>query len=95
MARHPSPDFTRADESADHLAGRTFQMDFDFVDHMVSILVSDGLKEQLDLRPRSVAEFYHELMAKLKRVGVAVEIHGVPNSGRLLATCTPGRGVIR
>jgi hypothetical protein len=59
--------------------GRTFQIDFDFVDHKVLILVSDGWKDQLDLRPRSVAEFYHELMAKLERVGVAVEIHGVPN----------------
>lgn len=59
--------------------GRSFQIDFDFVDHQVSILVSDGQKDQLDLKPRSVAEFYQELMTKLKGMGIPVNIHGLPN----------------
>jgi hypothetical protein len=59
--------------------GRTFQIDFDFVDHQVSISVSDGQRDQLDLKPISVAHFFHELMTKLKGMGIAVTIHGVPN----------------
>jgi hypothetical protein len=59
--------------------GSTFQIDFDFVDHEVLISKSDGQKGQLELRSRSVADFYHELMAKLKGIGIAVKIHGMPN----------------
>jgi hypothetical protein len=59
--------------------GRTFQVDFDFVDHEVVISVSDGQKEHMDLGPRSVADFYHELMTKLKGMEIPVRIHGVPN----------------
>jgi len=59
--------------------GNVFQIDFDFVDHQLYILVSDGQKDQLDLRPRSVADFYHALMSKLKGMGIPVKIHTVPN----------------
>lgn len=59
--------------------GRTFQIDFDFVDHEVVLSKSDGQKDHLDLRPRSVADFYHELMTKLKGMEIPVRIHGVPN----------------
>lgn len=59
--------------------GRAFQIDFDFVEHTLTIDVSDGRVERLDLRPRSVADFHDQLMAKLRRLGIAVEIHGVPN----------------
>ena len=59
--------------------GRAFQIDFDFVEHALTIEMSDGTVERLDLRPRSVADFHDQLMAKLRRLGIAVEIHGVPN----------------
>jgi hypothetical protein len=59
--------------------GETFQVDFDFVDHVVEITKSDGQRDQIALGPRSVADFHNELMAKLKGMGIAVEIHGVPN----------------
>src|SRR6266851_8457361 len=42
---------------------RTFQIDFDFVDHRLVIAVSDGATAVLTLEPRSVAEFHREVMA--------------------------------
>jgi hypothetical protein len=59
--------------------GRTFQIDFDFVDHQLVVAVSDGMTVQMDLRPVSVAGFYHELMTTLEGAGIPVKIHGVPN----------------
>jgi hypothetical protein len=59
--------------------GGTFQIDLDFIDHRGVISSSDGRQSELELRPRSVADFYHELMAKLRGMGIAVEVHGVPN----------------
>jgi hypothetical protein len=59
--------------------GGTFQVDLDFIDHRALISKSDGRQDAIELRPMSVAAFYHELMAKLERMGVPLEIHGVPN----------------
>ena len=57
---------------------RTFSMTFDFVSHEFTIDVSDGTREVLPLRPRSVAEFYAETMAALKRLGIEVHIWTMP-----------------
>lgn len=57
----------------------TFQIDFDFIDHNVIIFKSDGGQRSLELRPRTVADFYHELMGKLQEVGIEVKISKTPN----------------
>src|SRR5512132_533455 len=44
---------------------RVFEMEFDFIDHELSIRCSDGQAESVDLRPRTVADFYLDVMAKL------------------------------
>src|SRR5688500_3868399 len=36
---------------------RTFQIDFDFVDHRLRIQTDDGAERTVELRPRSVADF--------------------------------------
>jgi hypothetical protein len=59
--------------------GGTFQIDFDFIDHRARIATSDGRTDELELRPRTVADFYRSLVGKLGRLGIDVEIHGVPN----------------
>ena len=46
---------------------RTFNIEFDLVDHGLVIRASDGAEERLALRPQSVAAFYAALMAALKR----------------------------
>lgn len=58
--------------------GRTFAIDFDFVDHDVEISTSDGARRTLALVPRTVADFYAELMALLASVGIHVEIWDHP-----------------
>src|ERR1700740_2244278 len=37
---------------------RTFQVDFDFIDHELRIGTSDGAAHSFALRPQSVADFY-------------------------------------
>ena len=45
---------------------RTFQIDFDFIDHRLAIQTSDGRNEGFALEPMSVATFYARLMKSLK-----------------------------
>src|SRR4051794_32449439 len=58
---------------------KSFQIDFDFIDHRLLIRLSDGEVRSLALRPRSVADFYRELMARLYELGIDVAIHPRPN----------------
>ena len=56
----------------------SFQIDFDFINHVLVILTSDGRRQTLELRPRSVADFFQEIMAQLHSLGVDVTIWAVP-----------------
>jgi hypothetical protein len=56
-----------------------FQMDFDFIDHRLLIQTHEGARRELALRPRSVAEFYQEVIGTLKQLGLDVHIHTLPN----------------
>ena len=57
---------------------RTFQIEFDFLDHHLRVETSDGDRRSFTLAPRSVAEFYSETMAALKSLGIAVSIWSTP-----------------
>jgi hypothetical protein len=57
---------------------RRFQIDFDFIDHQLRIATGEGVSESFPLRPFSVAEFYREVMAKLRALGIEVRIWPVP-----------------
>lgn len=59
--------------------GRTFQIDFDFLDHQLFIETSDGDVRMMVLRPRTVADFHHELFVKLAEIGLDIKIHPTPN----------------
>ena len=58
---------------------KSFQIDFDFIDHQLPIRTSDGAVRSVALRPRSVADFYRELMARLHELGIDVAIYPRPN----------------
>jgi hypothetical protein len=58
---------------------RSFQIDFDFVDHALRIASSDGGERQLPLVAQPVAEFYAATMAALASLGINVEIDEMPN----------------
>jgi Family of unknown function (DUF5996) len=57
----------------------SFQIDFDFIDHQLLVRTSGGDARSVALRPRSVADFYRELTATLRDLGVEVAIHPRPN----------------
>lgn len=57
----------------------TFQIDFDFIDHKILIFKSDGSRKSLELRPRSVADFYRTLMGELQEIGIEVDISKIPS----------------
>jgi hypothetical protein len=56
-----------------------FDIDVDFVDHVVSVRTVEGRVERVRLEPRSVADFYAELMHALERLGRQVEISTRPS----------------
>lgn len=58
---------------------RTFQIDFDFIDHRLLINTSDGVTKTMALEPRSVADFYQELMATLGALQIEVKIRATPD----------------
>ncbi len=58
---------------------RCFQIDFDFIDHVLRILTADGATGVVPLRPQSVAAFYRSLWKELSRLGLEVRIHTKPN----------------
>ena len=51
---------------------------FDFLEHSLLVTRSDGRRRHIPLIPRSVAEFYAEVMAALKALDVGVRIWPVP-----------------
>ncbi|HZS39860.1 MAG TPA: DUF5996 family protein [Polyangia bacterium] len=57
---------------------RTFELDFDFVDHQIVARASDGAVRRLALAPRPVEEYYRELMALVGSLGVRVAIDDRP-----------------
>jgi hypothetical protein len=58
---------------------RVFQIDFDFIEHVLRIQASDGSGKVIRLTPKSVAVFYREIMAALSDLNLSVEINTTPN----------------
>ena len=58
---------------------RTFQIDFDFIDHVLRVSTSDGAQRQFALAGKSVAGFYAATMAALAELGIAVGIDEMPS----------------
>ena len=58
--------------------GRTFEVNFDFIDHKLITLTSDGDVRTIPLAPKSVAEFYAEYRSMLRSLGIEVKILPVP-----------------
>jgi hypothetical protein len=61
-----------------HPAG-IFEIRFDFIDHELGILKSDGAVQVIELRPKSVASFYREVMAALSELKIDTRINTTPN----------------
>ena len=61
-----------------HPAG-PFDIDVDFIDHVVTVRTTRGRLERVALRPQPVADFYAALMAALAAAGVPTEITELPS----------------
>jgi hypothetical protein len=55
-----------------------FEMQFDFIEHTLAVQTSAGAVKTIRLSPRSVADFYDELMATLRSLDIAVSIWTMP-----------------
>src|ERR1700710_2326972 len=58
---------------------RSFQIDLDFIHHVLRISTSDGATRQFALAGQSVATFYAALFADLAQLGIRIAIDEMPN----------------
>ncbi|HEY1497880.1 MAG TPA: DUF5996 family protein [Candidatus Solibacter sp.] len=72
--------------SAIPYGGGTFEIQFDFIEHVLEIRTSDGAIRTLPLQPMAVADFYRSVMCQLHSLGITVAIQTRPQE---LANKTP------
>lgn len=59
--------------------GRTFRIDFDFIEHQLLIESSDGRKAALALQDQPVADFYAAVIGALEAMDIRARIRATPN----------------
>ena len=85
-----------------------FQVDLDFVEHLLQFTDADPGSFTMSLEPRSVARFYQDFLAGLRSRGIEVAIsprpvevadpvrfdqdEGMPRMTRITRSCSGGRG---
>jgi hypothetical protein len=57
---------------------RRFTMEFDFIAHRLVLATSDGEERAIPLVPRSVADFYRDVMSTLRDLELPVKIWSMP-----------------
>ena len=58
---------------------RSFEIEFDFLEHRLRVQATDGTAGGFALRPQTVAAFHAQLLETLTALGLPVAIHGRPN----------------
>lgn len=56
-----------------------FDIDVDFIDHVVSVRTTRGAREHVRLEPRTVADFHDLMLGALSAAGVSTEISELPS----------------
>ncbi len=56
-----------------------FEIEFDFIDHLLIIRSSASMQRRIALRAMAVAEFYSELMSTLAELALETKISAAPN----------------
>src|ERR1051325_8156000 len=56
-----------------------FEIDFDFIDHVLWLRASSGAFRQVMLKPMPVAEFYASVLVALRELGVDAHINIMPS----------------
>ena len=57
---------------------KNFQIDFDFIDHKLKVITSNGEFREFDLENNSVADFYRKILDVLKDLEIDVKIYSTP-----------------
>ncbi|MBD2182062.1 DUF5996 family protein [Aerosakkonema funiforme] len=57
---------------------RSFEISFDFLAHQLLFETSDGITKTIPLAPRSVADFYEDVMRTLSELDIEVKIWNMP-----------------
>src|SRR5437016_11971726 len=57
---------------------KTFEIDFDFLDHKLVVRTNEGITRTMPLAPQSVADFYRDYMALLDSLGIQPKIFARP-----------------
>jgi len=58
--------------------GRTFEIEFDFLDHQLAINTTEGASRRISLESRTVADLYFSLFDSLSSLGLNIRIHTTP-----------------
>lgn len=58
---------------------RIFDIEFDFVDHRLHIRTDEGSARDIALEPKTVADFYAEVVGALDELGIQTKIQARPN----------------
>ncbi|HTV55799.1 MAG TPA: DUF5996 family protein [Terriglobia bacterium] len=58
--------------------GEIFEIQLDFIKHVLEVRTSYGASRAVALAPKSVAAFYHEVLSALQAIGIEVEINTKP-----------------
>ena len=58
---------------------RSFELEFDFLEHVLRASTAEGSVREVALSPRPVAEFYSDLMHELSALSINVRINTMPN----------------
>src|SRR5690554_2004350 len=58
--------------------GKSFQIDFDFLEHQLRISTSEREVRQFDLSGLSVSEFYQAVFEKLQELNIHIIIYPIP-----------------
>jgi hypothetical protein len=61
-----------------YFGSHAIEIEFNFIEHKLDITTSDGYREQITLKPRTVADFYSTVMTALREAGIRVEITDFP-----------------
>lgn len=57
---------------------RSFEIAFDFNEHVLEVTTSDGARRRMALEPQTVADFYGAVMSGLTDFGIPVQINELP-----------------
>lgn len=79
VARDAVRHCARADDVCIPYSHDAFDMEFDFCEHVPRLRTSNGMRANVGLSPKSVAEFHAETFGALSRLGIETAIRAVPN----------------